>query len=70
MNSDALFEAVPKIADMDIELLEDVGQNYMKFAEIVGQHLPADVAFFNVKVALNFCLLERFCGKKTRVNIQ
>jgi hypothetical protein len=36
----ALTEAVPEMADMAIERLENVGKNYMKFAEVVGQHLP------------------------------
>jgi hypothetical protein len=36
----ALTEAVPEMADMAIERLENVRENYAKFAEVVGQHLP------------------------------
>ncbi len=36
----ALTEAVPEMADMAIERLENVGNNYRKFAEVAGQHLP------------------------------
>ncbi len=38
--SQALTEAVPEMADMAIERLENVKNNYLKFAEVVGQHLP------------------------------
>jgi hypothetical protein len=36
----ALTEAVPEMADMAIERLENVRENYAKFAQVVGQHLP------------------------------
>lgn len=36
----ALTEAVPEMADMAIERLENVSNNYRKFAQVVGQHLP------------------------------
>lgn len=36
----ALTEAVPEMADMAIERLENVRQNYGEFAKVVGQHIP------------------------------
>jgi hypothetical protein len=36
----ALTEAVPEMADMAIERLENVRENYAQFAKVVGQHLP------------------------------
>jgi hypothetical protein len=38
--SRALTEAVPEMADMAIERLENVRQSYAEFATVVGQHLP------------------------------
>jgi hypothetical protein len=35
-----LTEAVPEMADMTIQRLENVRQNYGEFARIVGQHVP------------------------------
>ena len=36
----ALTEAVPQMAEMAIDTLENVGENYAEFARVVGQHLP------------------------------
>ena len=36
-----LTEAVPEMADMAIERLENVRENYREFAKVIGQHLPA-----------------------------
>ena len=38
--SKALTEGVPEMADMAVEKLADVRQNYAEFARIVGPHLP------------------------------
>ena len=36
----ALTEAVPELADVAIERMEDVRENYAQFARVVGRHLP------------------------------
>jgi hypothetical protein len=38
---DLLIEAVPEMADMAIQRLENIRDNYSEFARVIGQHVPA-----------------------------